>query len=457
MESLKPHIQFLRAISVLLVFFYHLKIDLFNFGYLGVDIFFVISGYVITSRLYGELLKNNNINFTSFYIRRFKRIFPVLIFILSSTLLFIIFFQPLDLFLNNFKVFIFTIFGVSNLYYLFSKKDYFDNVFEDALGHTWSLGVEEQFYLFFPIFLFVIYKLFRQKEVQILIITIFIFFGFYLTHLYSENFQLIFYSPLFRFWEFLLGCLAFLITYKINKKNSLISIICFCVLITFVIINFGFNNLYSVFLSTFLASMFLIFYEKKNKISWIFENKFFIIIGNISYSFYLWHLPIIYFYNLFFIDNLFRIPFIFILTFILSYFSYYFIENKFRYKKFNFKPSLLRKTVFGSIIFISFTLYILNISLQNSNQNLFKEKVKKIILNLNFLKNKVNYIEIVVFYKIKLDKNEIYRYCTKDSKEYNLNLNNLRIECLKEGKSRNRLFYIQGNFILQIIFLYLII
>ena len=242
MESLKPHIQFLRAISVLLVFFYHLKIDLFNFGYLGVDIFFVISGYVITSRLYGELLKNNNINFTSFYIRRFKRIFPVLIFILSSTLLFIIFFQPLDLFLNNFKVFIFTIFGVSNLYYLFSKKNYFDNVFEDALGHTWSLGVEEQFYLFFPIFLYFIYKLFRQKEVQILIITIFIFFGFYLTHLYSENFQLIFYSPLFRFWEFLLGCLAFLITYKINKKNSLISIICFCVLITFVIINFGFTT-----------------------------------------------------------------------------------------------------------------------------------------------------------------------------------------------------------------------
>ena len=84
MKVLQLHIQFFRAISVLLVFFYHLKLDFLNFGYLGVDIFFVISGYVITTRLYEELNKTKKINFFLFYIRRFKRIFPVLIFIPKS-------------------------------------------------------------------------------------------------------------------------------------------------------------------------------------------------------------------------------------------------------------------------------------------------------------------------------------------------------------------------------------
>ena len=116
MNYIYPNIQFLRAISVLLVFFYHLKIDLFKFGYIGVDIFFVISGFVISSRIYNELIKRKSIDLLSFYTKRFKRIFPVLLFILTFVLLFAIFFQPLDLLVENIYVFIFTIFGSANLY-----------------------------------------------------------------------------------------------------------------------------------------------------------------------------------------------------------------------------------------------------------------------------------------------------------------------------------------------------
>ena len=162
MNYLYPNIQFLRAISVLLVFFYHLKIDIFKFGYIGVDIFFVISGFVITSKIYNELLKNKTIDLLSFYVKRFKRIFPVLLFILSFVFLFAIVFQPSDLLIENFYVFFFTIFGSANLYYLISKKDYFDNIFEDVFGHTWSLGVEEQFYLIFPFLLLLIYKFLKK-------------------------------------------------------------------------------------------------------------------------------------------------------------------------------------------------------------------------------------------------------------------------------------------------------
>ena len=145
-KKLINHIQFLRAISVLLVFFYHLKLSYFEYGFIGVDIFFVISGYVITSRIYNEYLEFKEFNFLKFYKKRIYRIYPVLFFIFSFTLILIVLFQPLDLFLENLKVFFFTIFGISNLYYLFSTKDYFDTIFLDPYAHSWSLGVEEQFY-----------------------------------------------------------------------------------------------------------------------------------------------------------------------------------------------------------------------------------------------------------------------------------------------------------------------
>ena len=272
MKTLQLHIQFFRAISVLLVFFYHLELEFFKFGYLGVDIFFVISGYVITSRLYDELLKNNKINYLSFFIRRVKRIFPVLFFIISIVLIFIIFFQPLDLILGNITVYFFTIFGLSNLYYLFSKKDYFDNVFEDVFGHTWSLGVEEQFYLIFPFFLYFIYNLFTKKNNQIFFLIIIILSSIFLTFIFSENLQLIFYSPIFRFWEFLLGSLIFIFNCKYQIKNSILSILSFIALLAFVIFGFYSNNFFAILTSTLLASAFILFYDENNKFSFYLKT-----------------------------------------------------------------------------------------------------------------------------------------------------------------------------------------
>ena len=103
-KKLINHIQFLRALSVLLVFFYHLKIPYFEHGFIGVDIFFIISGYVITSRIYNEYLISRKFEFLNFYVKRFKRIYPVLFFIFGTSFIVIILFQPLDLFLENFKV-----------------------------------------------------------------------------------------------------------------------------------------------------------------------------------------------------------------------------------------------------------------------------------------------------------------------------------------------------------------
>ena len=346
--------------------------------------------------------------------------------------------------LGNLSVYIFTIFGLSNLYYLFSKKDYFDNVFEDTFGHTWSLGVEEQFYIIFPIFLFFLFSLFNKKKNQLIILFLFVVSGIFLTFQYSENFKLTFYSPIFRFWEFLLGSLVYFSNKFFKKKNEILSTLSFLILIILVFSNFFKDNFSAVLFTTILASIFLSFYDKKNNLSLIFENKFLVLLGNISYSFYLWHLPIIYFFDLYFLESFLRIPFIFLLTFGLSFLTYNFIESKFRYKKISFTINNKFK-ILSLPIFVIFILYFFYIPFQKSYENNFKKNIKKFIYSINFLENSIDYSNRVIFYKININGNEVYRFCTKDSKKFNLNKNNLRKECLKEGKLKNRIFFIEGN------------
>ena len=161
------HIQVLRAVSVLLVFFYHLKNNIFQNGYLGVDTFFVISGMVITLKLHENYEKTNKINIKEFFIKRIKRIYPVLTVFLFTTLLIILILSPIDTLIYEFRTFIFALFGLANFSYLIAKKDYFDTVFEDPLHHTWSLGVEEQFYLIYPFFLATCYFLLKKKFLKL--------------------------------------------------------------------------------------------------------------------------------------------------------------------------------------------------------------------------------------------------------------------------------------------------
>ncbi|MDA7443237.1 acyltransferase, partial [Candidatus Pelagibacter ubique] len=170
-----PHVQVLRAISVLLVFFYHLKLDLFKNGYLGVDIFFVISGFVITKSLHKEFKDKGEINFLNFYKKRFKRIFPVLLFVLTIVFVLYKFYGPPDISLK--KDYLYSIFGLSNFFYLINDVDYFNNIFDNPLGHTWSLGIEEQFYIIYPLLLFILLKNFKDNKISIFFYLI-IFFKF---------------------------------------------------------------------------------------------------------------------------------------------------------------------------------------------------------------------------------------------------------------------------------------
>ena len=443
-QKVLNHIQFLRGISVLLVFFYHLELNYFDYGFLGVDIFFVISGFVITSLIYHEIEITKKFNFINFYLKRIKRIYPVLFFILSISFVLVIFFQPLELFLQNFNVYVKSLFGISNFYYLFLERDYFDTVFNDPFAHTWSLGIEIQFYFIFPLFLFYLLKNIKFVK-SIFLLSLLIITGISFSNLFQENIKLIFYSIEFRFWEFLFGALTFFLSKKFKFKSNYLSLLVLFILFIFILTpkNISLPNI--ILITCIFSSSFILLYtNNKNKfVNCIIENKFFIFLGNVSYSFYLWHLPIIYFFDLYFLNSLLRVPLLFLIILFLSYLSFRFIENKYRYSKikisFNFR-NISFALILLSIIFIS-----INLSLKDSYNNSIKYKIKSFIYGLNYLEKKINYTDRIAYYKININGNEIYRFCTEDSDEIKLDSSNLRVNCLKKGITNRRIFFIEGN------------
>ena len=209
----RPEIDSLRAISVLGVIVYHSKIYFFGElffqgGYFGVDIFFVISGYLITSIIYEDLNKNK-FSLKKFYIKRCRRIFPALIFtILISLLLSWYSVMPVS-FIEYAKSIISSLIFVSNYYFYFSGLEYgaVSGLLKPLL-HTWSLAIEEQFYIIFPLLFIFGFTKFRKNLILYLGVILFVSF---ITAIYYSDFapNFNFYFIGSRAWELLVGSLLF--------------------------------------------------------------------------------------------------------------------------------------------------------------------------------------------------------------------------------------------------------
>ena len=161
--SYRYDVNFLRALSVIVVVFYHADIKYFSGGWLGVDIFFVISGYLISNIIISDI-NNGKFKFKHFYLRRIRRILPALFstIILSIPFAYILL-QPKGL-LEFSRSLISSVFFYSNLY--FRNLDFYNSSSAKTMPllHTWSLGIEEQFYIIFPIIFLIFFKKFRNNS-----------------------------------------------------------------------------------------------------------------------------------------------------------------------------------------------------------------------------------------------------------------------------------------------------
>ena len=156
-----PSIDSLRALAVLAVIIYHIDVNYLPGGFLGVDLFFVLSGYLISSLIIKEYKKTGTLNLYNFYMRRARRLLPAVYFMITVCLLFMVLFNGVLLRKSHLDA-VFGYIYSSNWWYIFHKLDYFDSFgAQSPFKHLWSLAIEEQFYMFFPL-IFLIFN--RQKK-----------------------------------------------------------------------------------------------------------------------------------------------------------------------------------------------------------------------------------------------------------------------------------------------------
>ena len=160
-----PAIDGLRAVAVIAVILYHLDFSWIPGGFLGVDLFFVISGYVITRLLLDSIQRSGGLDLRAFYAARFRRLIPPLLFMIFVTTIIVGFWAP-----DTMRRFLidtpFAIFGAMNWWLIFRETDYFEAIGRPALlQHTWSLGVEAQFYVVWPLILLLVLRYFGKKRI----------------------------------------------------------------------------------------------------------------------------------------------------------------------------------------------------------------------------------------------------------------------------------------------------
>jgi len=380
-NSYRPEIDGLRAIAVLLVVLFHAFPNKLTGGFVGVDVFFVISGYLITSIILKEI-ESNKFTIIGFYKKRINRIYPALIFVLLISIVVskvILFKAEIEDF--NLSVFFSTIF-LANIF--FSRTlNYFDNTADDhPLLHLWSLGVEEQFYILWPLLLIFIAP--RKFAFSIKVISYILAFSFVLNVYFVSKYQSdVFYLPFTRLWELGFGSLcAFAslngIKNRLNPKFSLLSTADLFVLFGLLIIissaiTIKTTNAFPGWFALFpvVGSGLVLVYGKFSRFaSTVLANKVLVFLGLISYPLYLWHWPILAFGHIHFgylMDKNIKLILL-LVSLLLATITYYFIENPIRYKINNSRKSAY---LFLALLCLGlYSLYSYNsLKISNKTQN----------------------------------------------------------------------------------------
>ena len=342
--SFRQDITGLRAIAVLAVVFYHAEIELFKGGWLGVDIFFVISGYLISNIIISEL-NEGTFTFKNFYLRRVRRILPALFSMLLLTIPFGYFLltpKAIEEYVNSM---IASVFFYANYY--FQNLDFYvaESTKVMPLLHTWSLAIEEQYYLLFPLFAFITYKYYKKYFAFLMG---FLTIGSIYINTLSQDIEK-FYKIEFRIWELLIGVLVMIISNNVKIKHlEKIGILMIFIPI-FYFDDSWINQIEPKLIALTGISLVIFSNSKLTVLTKILTLKPFTIIGLSSYSIYLLHQPFFSFIRIYLRGRLLKLEFkhtflSILLVIILGYISYLYIEKKFSQKeslKFLFVPFII--------------------------------------------------------------------------------------------------------------------
>ena len=360
--SYRADIDGLRALAVLAVVFYHAEIAVFGArfasgGFLGVDIFFVISGYLIANLILSDLV-SKNFSLTEFFRRRFFRIAPALLVMMLLSIpvsYFVLLPGDLKNFMNSA---VFAGAFLSNFYFIFSLVQY-DSPLSLMLPllHTWSLSVEAQFYLLAPLFvLFGFQTNFKKFSIVVTLIlaslVCALVFG-------SKNAEISFFLPFSRLWEFLLGSLLVFWTKKkirlimSNMTANLLQLLGGMLLLFFLFFDeansavIGPRN----FFVAVTTALLILETKQRGLVTSLLSTKPMVYVGRLSYSIYLYHFVIFAFFRLVTVNPATVDKFgLLLLTFILSHISYRFIETPFRINGSRSQQSPLLCAVIGGLL-----------------------------------------------------------------------------------------------------------
>jgi peptidoglycan/LPS O-acetylase OafA/YrhL len=387
----------LRGISVLSVYFYHINLlvlnqNIFKGGFIGVDIFFVISGYIIT-HITLRNIKNNSFSITKFYLRRIKRILPITFIVLFILVLYSSIFDTTSRFNLNFDLVKSSFYFFTN-YELYYKEIAYNQINSELIPllHFWSLAIEEQFYFIFPL-IFILKKKIRNL---LIIIVFFISLLMFIDVAYN-NFSKSFYYTHLRIWEIIFGVGIAIVNndYKIKFKYYYNYIKYILLFLIFLFILFGdqkdFYPLNIIFI-VFITGILLFKFEKEKK-NYILNSSFLNFYGKISFSLYLLHFPIFSFLRQHDLINKgealnsLKVSLILLLIIsVISFLSYRFIEQPFR-KKITTKFTLIFLLFLTFVTFNVDTLtkkYQSNSRLVQSEQTYIKQGNLKCHNRINF-------------------------------------------------------------------------
>lgn len=340
----RSDIDGLRAIAVLSVVIFHLNVGLLPGGFVGVDIFFVISGYLISKIIYAET-GNGSFSIAMFYVRRARRILPAFLSVIVATSIAAYCLQYPSELANYAKSAIASALFSANIYFYATLNYFSPSADEIPLLHLWSLGIEEQFYIFFPLIILGLSKVSKQliPAAIVIMLTASLFFS---QQLLSTSPTESFYLLPFRAFELLIGSLIALPALHL-KKTPTISLCLFALGVAGVAYPIFFYNSQTPFpgvsaaLPCLGAALIIMAGEQGGRMSMLLGSRPMVFVGKISYSLYLVHWPLIVFAKRAFpnADKEIAGLVIFATAILLAWVNYKLIEQTFRYAKTQWTPT----------------------------------------------------------------------------------------------------------------------